>query len=169
MSREWLSDFTFTFHFHALEKEMATYSSVLAWKIPGMGEPGGLLSLGSHRVGHDWSDLAAAAAVLFIEPPPLVPSGTTKITNADLHNLYTKLVLGFIWGKDQQVVQSKALTHNCEHKSSSWDTFLICLPNVFIVLFTFNFQAAPISLNSWRVNICFYIPFLFTLMITYGW
>ena len=48
-----LSDFTFTFHFHALEKEMATHSSVLAWRIPGMGEPGGLLSLGSHRVGHD--------------------------------------------------------------------------------------------------------------------
>ena len=57
-----LSDFTFTFHFHALEKEMATHSSVLAWRIPGMGEPGGLPSPGSHRVGHDWSDLAAAAA-----------------------------------------------------------------------------------------------------------
>ena len=57
-----LSDFTFTFHFHALEKEMATHSSFLAWRIPGMGEPGGLLSMGSHRVGHDWSDLAAAAA-----------------------------------------------------------------------------------------------------------
>ena len=61
-SRTRLSDFTFTFHFHALEKEMATQSSVLAWSIPGMGEPGGLPSLGSHRVGHDWSDLAAAAA-----------------------------------------------------------------------------------------------------------
>ena len=46
-------DFTFTFHFHALEKEMATHSSVLAWRIPGMREPGGLLSMGSHRVGHD--------------------------------------------------------------------------------------------------------------------
>ena len=52
-SRTRLSDFTFTFHFHALEKEMATHSSVLAWRIPGMGEPGGLLSMGSHRVGHD--------------------------------------------------------------------------------------------------------------------
>ena len=49
------------FHFHALEKEMATHSSVLAWRIPGTGEPGGLLSMRSHRVGHDWSDLAAAA------------------------------------------------------------------------------------------------------------
>ena len=48
-----LSDFTFTFHFHALEKEMATYSSVLAWRIPGMGEPGGLQSVGSHRVRHN--------------------------------------------------------------------------------------------------------------------
>ena len=52
----------FTFHFHALEKEMATHSSVLAWRIPGTGEPGGLPSVGSHRVGYDWSDLAAAAA-----------------------------------------------------------------------------------------------------------
>ena len=45
--------FTLTFHFHALEKEMATHSSVFAWRIPGVGEPGGLLSMGSHRVGHD--------------------------------------------------------------------------------------------------------------------
>ena len=62
VAKSWarLSDFTFPFHFHALEKEMATHSSVLAWRIPGMGEPGGLQSMGSHRVGHDWSDLAAA-------------------------------------------------------------------------------------------------------------
>ena len=58
--RTWLSDFTFTFYFHALEKAMATHSSVLAWRIPGTGEPGGLPSIGSHTVGHDWSDLAAA-------------------------------------------------------------------------------------------------------------
>ena len=61
LSRAWLSDFTFPFHFHALEKEMATHSSVLAWRIPGMGEPGELLSVGSHRVRHDWSNSAAAA------------------------------------------------------------------------------------------------------------
>ena len=60
-SRTWLSNFTFTFHFCAMEKEMATHSSVLAWRIPGTGEPGGLPSMGSHRVGHDWSGLAAAA------------------------------------------------------------------------------------------------------------
>ena len=58
-----LSDFTFTFHFHALEKETATHSSVLAWRIPGKEEPGGLPSMGSHGVGHDWGDLAAAAGL----------------------------------------------------------------------------------------------------------
>ena len=55
--RTQLSDFTFTFRFHALEKEVAPHSSVLAWRIPGTREPGGLPSMGSHRVGHDWSDL----------------------------------------------------------------------------------------------------------------
>ena len=60
-SRTRLSDFTFTFHFHVLEKEMAPHSSVLAWRIPGTWEPSGLPSMGSHRVRHDWSDLAAAA------------------------------------------------------------------------------------------------------------
>ena len=88
-SQTWLTNFTFTFHSHALEKEMATRSSVLAWRIPGMGEPGGLPSLGSHRVRHNWSDLAAAAANQYtreiislhysfdlgvISPPHLSPS-----------------------------------------------------------------------------------------------
>ena len=62
-SRTQLSNFTFTFHFHALEKEMATHSSVLAWRIPGTGKPCGLPSMGSHRVGHDWSDLAVADSI----------------------------------------------------------------------------------------------------------
>ena len=64
VAKSWtqLSNFIFTFHFHALEKEMATHSSVLAWRISGTGEPGGLPSMGSHRVGHNWSDLASAAA-----------------------------------------------------------------------------------------------------------
>ena len=61
-SRAQLSNVTFTFHFHALEKEMATHSSVLAWRIPGTAESGGLPSMGSHRVGHNWSDLATVAA-----------------------------------------------------------------------------------------------------------
>jgi len=76
-SRTQLSDFTFTFHFHALEKEMATHSSVLAWRIPGTGEPGGLASMGSHRVGHDSSNLAAAVAsplkhILSCPPPSAI-------------------------------------------------------------------------------------------------
>ena len=63
-SQTQLSNFTFTFPFHALEKEMATHSSVLAWRIPGTGEPGGLPSMGLHRVGHDWSNLADLAVLL---------------------------------------------------------------------------------------------------------
>ena len=62
-SQTQLRDFTFTFHFHALEKAMAPHSSVLAWRIPGTEEPDRLPSMGSHRVGHDWSDLAAAAVL----------------------------------------------------------------------------------------------------------
>ena len=67
VTKSWtrLSDFPFTFHFHALEKEMAAHSSVLAWRIPGMAEPGGLPSMGLHRVGHDWSVFTAAAAEAF--------------------------------------------------------------------------------------------------------
>ena len=56
-----MTDFTFTFHFHALEKEMTTHSSILAWRIPGIEEPSGLPSMGSHRARHNLSDLAAAA------------------------------------------------------------------------------------------------------------
>ena len=67
-SRTRLSDFAFTFHFPALVKAMATHSSVLAWRISGTGEPRGLPSMGSHRVGHDWSDLAAAAATTRVFP-----------------------------------------------------------------------------------------------------
>ena len=79
-SRTRVSDFTFTFHFHALEKEIATHSSVLAWRIPGTVEPGRLPSMGSHRIGYDWSDLAASAAAPYsgllhlLTPLPSSPS-----------------------------------------------------------------------------------------------
>ena len=67
VGHDWVTSLSiFTFHFHALEKEMATHSSVLAWRIPGKGEPGGLPSMGLPRARHDWSDLAAAAAVLLL-------------------------------------------------------------------------------------------------------
>ena len=63
VGHNWVTSLSlFTFHFHALEKEVATYSSILAWRIPGTGKPDGLLFMGSHRVGHNWSNLAAAAA-----------------------------------------------------------------------------------------------------------
>ena len=81
-----LSDFTFTFHFHALEKEMAAHSSVIAWRIPGTGEPGGLPSMGTHRVRHDWSDLAVAVAVavadviiIIIIFCSMLPASTTNL------------------------------------------------------------------------------------------
>ena len=73
LSRTRLSNFTFTFHFHTLEKEMATHSSVLAWRIPGMGEPGGLPSMESHKVGYDWSDLAAGLTYFITWSLPFAP------------------------------------------------------------------------------------------------
>ena len=84
-SRTRLSDFTFTFHLHTLEKEMATHSGVLAWRIPGTGEPGGLPSVGSHRVGHDWSDLAAAAAESVWIQIPLLPLSNSMTLNLGSH------------------------------------------------------------------------------------
>ena len=80
-SQTWLSDFTFTFHFHVLEKEMATHSSILAWRIPGMGEPGELASMGSHRVGHDWRDLAAAVAAAALGQFGLINDNTHTLTS----------------------------------------------------------------------------------------
>ena len=68
------------FTFHALEKEMATHSSVLAWRIPGTGEPGELPSVGSHRVGHDWSDLAAAAAAFSSSVEEVFENFIVKLT-----------------------------------------------------------------------------------------
>ena len=94
-----LSDFTFTFLFDALEKEMATHSSVLAWRIPG-GEPGGVPSMGSHRVGHDWSDLAAAAAAgsfLVVFSPWCVP-----LSQAMVGNMAKQVVLPLILEKEKE-------------------------------------------------------------------
>ena len=75
------------FHFYALEKEIATHSSVLAWRIPGVGEPGGLPSMGSHRVGHDWSDLAAAAAAFRLNLKQVSISIICKLTLISLHDI----------------------------------------------------------------------------------
>ena len=85
-------DFTFTFHFHALEKEIATQSSVLAWRIPGTGEHGKLLSMGSHRIRYDWSNLAAAAAASIFNKS----SDYMRPTNQDS--------LLFLWSTDLKLV-----------------------------------------------------------------
>ena len=99
-SRTWLSDFTFTFHFHALEKEMATHSSVLAWRIPGTGEPGGLPSMGSQRVRHDWSDLAAAAAAAILSISSVEYLHSSLITPfADIFIALSSQSLESIWHK----------------------------------------------------------------------
>ena len=87
LAKSWtrLSNFIFTFHFHALEKEMETHSSILAWRIPRTEEPGGLPSIGSHRVGHDWRDLAAAAET---NDTPNLPEWGLPIPSKDC--LWTK-------------------------------------------------------------------------------
>ena len=124
-----LSDFTFTFHFHALEKEMATHSSVLAWRIPGMGEPGGLPSMRSHRVGHNWSDLAAAAAaayflmlsdiVLFVPPGrqamPVVQLQLSKCCIAACKILLCFITREKAWCKSSYKIYGKGL----------WETLIV--------------------------------------------
>ena len=92
------SDFTFTFHFHALEKEMATHSSVLAWRIPGTAEPGGLPFMGSHRVGHDWSDLAAAAAAEFAKfLKTFIFKNNSYMTFKGIEEYFTAPILNASW------------------------------------------------------------------------
>ena len=100
-SRTQLSDFTFTFHFHALEKEMATHSSVLAWRIPGTGELGGLPSTGSHRVGHDWSDLAIVS-----------------LTSVFLCGLYINVCYSSLWNSEWQGSQ-QSVQFSCSAVSDS--------------------------------------------------
>ena len=108
-SRTRLSDFTFTFHFHALEKEMATHSRVLAWRIPGTGEPHGLPSKGSHRVGHDWSDLAAAvAAVMKLQHVSIINSN-----NKLYIKLVTKINLSLCSGYTIKVLEDFFGYHTC--------------------------------------------------------
>ena len=97
-----LSDFTFTFPFHALEKEMATHSSVLAWRIPGTGEPDGLPSMGSDRVGLDWSDLAAAVAA-YINRSFSTRNWLTRLCwLLESESVSPSIVFNFLWPHGQQ-------------------------------------------------------------------
>ena len=94
-------------HFHALEKEMATHSSVLAWRIPGTGEPGGLPSMGSHRVRHDWSDLAVAAVACFKELNPAHSSYTGHETQHTELTRHREMVGPSTWWNAWGCTESK--------------------------------------------------------------
>ena len=111
VARSWtqLSNLTFTFHFLALEKEMVTHSSVLAWRIPGIAEPGGLPFMGLHRVRHDWSNLAAAATCIY--------------TLLGVSRLYSKHILSKFLGKIQINVWSYCNTN----------IFKLCMRTYFCV------------------------------------
>ena len=130
-SQAWQSDFTFTFHFHALEKEMATHSSVLSWRIPGTGEPGGLPSMGSHRVGHDWCDLAAAAA---LSEPKVI---STIIFHPQLFLRYASLSLNLI--------TNKCISDSCE-----------TMPLSFLSVFYTTWKGITQVLNSLSISYLLY-------------
>ena len=107
-SRTRPSDFTFTFHCHTLEKEMATHSSTLAWKIPWTGEPGGLPSKQSHRVGHNWSDLAAAAST-----NECLKWGQNSFLNTLLKQVHATGVEGEAWMKGTPKAASISWNPRC--------------------------------------------------------
>ena len=94
-SQTQLSDFTFHFHFHALERERATHSSVLVWRVPGTGEPGGLPSMGLHRVTHGESDLAVSAAWAIANSPLLSSSQSSYQHTKEYKHLPTKFLSAF--------------------------------------------------------------------------
>ena len=134
-----LNDFTFTFHFHVLEKEMATHFSVLAWRIPGTGEPGGLPSVGSHRVRHDWSNLAAAAAVVnFMLYEFLFNRLYWKVSSKWLHhlNFYQRwMIIPVVLYPRQHSMLSVFCFFNCSKIPTANFTIL----TMFIYLFFFQF------------------------------
>ena len=144
-SRTWLSDFPFTFHFPALEKEMAPHSSVLAWRIPGTVEPGGLPSMGSHRVRHDWSDLAVAVAV-----------GDQRISQrwfplCHLFKLYYFWQCSLVCVSNEFSISFLGLSFwsgkgHCWFLLASWASFLLLqLPPLVAVLFSCSLGPIPSS------------------------
>ena len=120
VAKSWtrLSYFIFTFLFHALEKAMATHSSVLAWRIPGTGEPGGLLSMGSHRVGHDWSDLAAAVLGRNAEEKAIAQNICNVTGLKRKRNIQTKCFSSCLW--KQQLMRQDSGEKICV--CMGWDT-----------------------------------------------
>ena len=141
-----LSDFTFTFHFHALEKEMATHSSALAWRIPGTGESGGLPSLGSHRVGHNWSDLAAAAAYFTISKL------ATKLQKPKPVVLSKGYILEVKWRESHSVVSDSLWPHG---QYSPWNSpgQNIGVGSLSLLQWIFSTQESNCGLLHWRQNL----------------
>ena len=126
----------FSFHFHALEKEMATHSSVLAWRIPGTGEPGGLLSVGSH--GHDWSDLAAAAAAVSVFPEKRKTGGSIFCTVQ-----FSAVAQSCPTLYDPMVCSTPGFAYSNSYPSSWWyhptnSSSIILLPSIFPSLRVFS-------------------------------
>ena len=146
-----LTNFTFTFHFHALEKEMVTHSSVLSWKIPGTGEPDGLPSMGSHRVGHDWSDLAAAAAgqVSLCQSPGAVQV-SALMRNVDTFSCPPQEGAGFPSTGPTQVPRDQ-LKQDITTRGKQWGPYASFFPEVQICSICFwchHFKDARI----WETN-----------------
>ena len=126
-------DFTFTFHFHALEKEMATHSSVLAWRIPGTGEPGGLPSMGSHRVGHNWSDLAAAAASYIYSCIEMVNLHPMKQVYQLRYNAYIQFLLPLILeAKSSKSIVSASFTPSPSMKLFHVFVIQLCCSSILV-------------------------------------
>ena len=152
-NRTWLSDFSLTFHFHALEKEMATHSSVLAWRIPGTGEPGGLPSMRSHRVWHYWSDLAAAAAAAGGGFSATRPRNLLQTTTSRWRQTATGTE------KNSELDSVRGPVTRCPFASHSpYSPFL--LPSfyflfVFLLLYCFYYTIPPLSSIDLKVFLCF--------------
>ena len=159
VAKSWtrLSDFTFTFHFHALEKEMVTHSSVLAWRIPGTGEPGGLLSMGSHRVGHKWSDLAGAADY-FCLCPKLVKLGTQglfasfivmKIVSITKADYFLQMLSGFL-SQCLRIQSSEAIAY-LGNSFKAWIPLWIITIQLVYELFTYS----VFSMKFFQLQVCY--------------
>ena len=152
-SQTQLSDFTFTFHFHALEKEMATHSSVIAWRIPGTGQPGGLPSMGSHRVRHDWSDLAAAVVLGPVKVKKKKKLGMFRSAHSSLYLLCfqererKKLILLFSFS-----LQQKAIFSSRGFKFSDWHRTQALKRGAKKDKLTVNSRIKPMILSS--LGIC---------------
>ena len=131
-----LSDFTFTFHFHALEKEMATYSSLLAWRIPGTGEPDGLPLVGSHRIGHDWRDLAATVAHASKVMLKILQTRLQQYVTHELPDVQAGLRKGR--GTRDQMAKSVALSKKLKSSRKTSISALLTMPKPLTVWITIN-------------------------------